>query len=95
VKTGTILLLLLIVAVVAACSNTPGTAIDTIQTNSETGDTQTGATADTPANIQADTTNSDNALTIDDQAIQQELTADPPDDIGTLDNVPVDDSVPK
>ncbi len=85
-KTGTILLLFLLIVLVAACSKTAsetqeqGTAQANVQANTET----------------ADTTPTDNTtLVIEDENLETELVSDPVGDIGTLDELPVDDSIPE
>ena len=74
-KAGTIILLLFLVAIVAACSRT-----DT-QGNDDTS---------------ADTTGTGEAtLVIEDPSIEEELISDPLEEIGALDEMPVDDSIPE
>jgi len=80
-RLGTILLLLLLVAIAGACARTtPNTQTDNTPINTETAET-------IPLG--------DVTLVLDDQNLQMELTSDPLEDIGTLDEMPIDDSIPE
>jgi hypothetical protein len=83
-KAGTTLLLLLVVAIATACARTV-----------PVGDTQdTGSIPSSTENV-GTTPAGDATLVVDDPNLNGELTADPLEDIGTLDEMPVDDSIPK
>lgn len=78
-KTGTMLLFFLLITLVAACAKTASEA-GAARANTET----------------VDTTIVDNTtLAIEDENLNTELVSDQFEDVGTLDEIPVDDSIPE